>query len=621
MLRSEVLNRLLELYVEPAYLEIGVDTGATFFAISAAKKVAVDPAFKFPLPRGDSLSGNVQFYPMPSDEFFAIAPRSELFDVIFIDGLHTFEQTLRDFINATHFLKPDGVIVVDDVKPSSYYASLPNLEESVKVRTATRGKDGDWMGDVYKLVYFIDTFFQQYSFATVAENHGQMIVWRRRRPAASIADRSLEWIARAAFAQVILDEPYRIEPLSQIIKKLSSNEEAADVVSCDPQNLYSKGGYYDPKISLERLCRVPEARRPAITSIGELFPGEAVSRSLPVGITGCSAVDKKKLEDFYTDLNARFEVLPPSRLVKISKAAVWNNMLFCDIGGTYVPLYENYRWCERNLPHIKFSSAAFENSQKSKMDRSGGGYLFIGSAGSFNYGHWLIDDFPRYSALRSISGMGLAPILVLSRFNPAIDKVRENAAALNDERYDVVFVDPKVVYEFDEIYFATPVSYHPVLKSRMAIEYVRAAASTFVQNSPSGPSRLFVNRSSRWPRRITNEDEIKPVLADFGFEEIFPEHMSFDEQRQRFKHASHIAGIMGGAMANTAFSSAAAKILYLAPDGWTEPFFWDLAAVKNQAYEVIFGPAVDDGHKLFQRSFSVNPALLKERLAKMFGGQ
>lgn len=50
MLRSEVLQPLIDLSKRKRYLEIGVEGGITFQAICAEKKVAVDPIFRFDLP-------------------------------------------------------------------------------------------------------------------------------------------------------------------------------------------------------------------------------------------------------------------------------------------------------------------------------------------------------------------------------------------------------------------------------------------------------------------------------------------------------------------------------------------------------------------------------------------
>lgn len=64
------------------------------------------------------------------------------------------------------------------------------------------------MGDVFRLVFFIRDYLRDLSYATVAENHGQTVVWRQRRagviPAADVAAiAGLEYadamIAKASF--------------------------------------------------------------------------------------------------------------------------------------------------------------------------------------------------------------------------------------------------------------------------------------------------------------------------------------------------------------------------------------------------------------------------------------
>ena len=46
MRRADVSQRLVNLYREARYLEIGVCEGYTFHAVDAASKVAVDPRFE-----------------------------------------------------------------------------------------------------------------------------------------------------------------------------------------------------------------------------------------------------------------------------------------------------------------------------------------------------------------------------------------------------------------------------------------------------------------------------------------------------------------------------------------------------------------------------------------------
>ena len=201
-----MLNQILSLFEEPHYLEIGVNSGDTFFALRAHYKVAVDPAFMFAVDEAKRRDPNSNFYRVESDVYFGNCIAShERFDVIYLDGLHTVEQTLRDFCNAITFLKSGGIIVIDDVVPNSYHASLPDLKTAIIARNHARSQDASWMGDVYRLVFFIQSFFQQYRYATVAENHGQLVVWQSQRSAKEVVQKRLEDIGRAPFENVIVE--------------------------------------------------------------------------------------------------------------------------------------------------------------------------------------------------------------------------------------------------------------------------------------------------------------------------------------------------------------------------------------------------------------------------------
>jgi hypothetical protein len=216
--REAVVQSLLSLSETSEYLEIGVYAGSTFFAVEADHKVAVDPKFQFDVD-AQATPGSV-FYEVTSDEYFgSIIEPDKKFDLIFLDGLHTLEQTLRDFTNAIEYLKPNGIILIDDIMPNSYVSSLATMELATYVREFFGITDGAWMGDTYKVAFFIDTFFQQYRFCTVADNQGQLVVWKERRP--SVAERSVESVGRLQVDQLVVNySVMNTKPLSEIMKEL-----------------------------------------------------------------------------------------------------------------------------------------------------------------------------------------------------------------------------------------------------------------------------------------------------------------------------------------------------------------------------------------------------------------
>jgi SAM-dependent methyltransferase len=92
------------------YLEIGCQNNLCFDAIIATDKTGVDPA-----------SGGT--HRMTSDTFFA--QNRETFDIIFIDGLHAYEQVQRDVINALACLRVGGLVFCHDLLPNNWIEEMP----------------------------------------------------------------------------------------------------------------------------------------------------------------------------------------------------------------------------------------------------------------------------------------------------------------------------------------------------------------------------------------------------------------------------------------------------------------------------------------------------------------
>ena len=65
---------------------------------------------------------------------------SDNIDLIFLDGLHTYEQTIKDIDNSLNYLKKNGLIVIHDCLPKKIWNQIvPRLY-------------GHWNGDVWKAI-------------------------------------------------------------------------------------------------------------------------------------------------------------------------------------------------------------------------------------------------------------------------------------------------------------------------------------------------------------------------------------------------------------------------------------------------------------------------------------
>jgi hypothetical protein len=230
MTRADIVQALLNLFEAPSYLEIGVDNGYTFNKVTAQNKRAVDPVFKFQpqdVAHGDR---TIRHFSVTSDVYFESQGANWPIDVAFVDGLHTFEQTLRDLLNVQANLKAHGVIVVDDINPISYHASLPDPSEAFRVRDHQARlypqmiDDHSWMGDVYKLIFFVRDFMQSWNYACVAESRGQLVLWRQPRAAADVGTRSYAAIEATSFREVVsCQAEFRFQPMAEILAQVAAN--------------------------------------------------------------------------------------------------------------------------------------------------------------------------------------------------------------------------------------------------------------------------------------------------------------------------------------------------------------------------------------------------------------
>jgi hypothetical protein len=119
--RTFIINKLIQDNNLKSYLEIGVSNPyVNYLDIRCPKKVSVDPCQVCEYHTKESIEQFKQFidFQMTSDEFFA--QNKEKFDIIFIDGDHSYEQSLIDLNNALKIINPDGFIVLHDTCPPCY---------------------------------------------------------------------------------------------------------------------------------------------------------------------------------------------------------------------------------------------------------------------------------------------------------------------------------------------------------------------------------------------------------------------------------------------------------------------------------------------------------------------
>ena len=162
--RTELINYIILENRYKSYLEIGTaNPDVNFNMIVCDKKYSVDTG-EHVEGYSDEMTKNFQYtHKMTSDDFFI--ENEELFDVIFVDGLHTEEQCSKDIWNALTYINDGGMVIVHDTMPES-----ENM-------TGDEPRDILWQGNCWKPihrlvnmkqdVYDINTFYMDWGITII----------------------------------------------------------------------------------------------------------------------------------------------------------------------------------------------------------------------------------------------------------------------------------------------------------------------------------------------------------------------------------------------------------------------------------------------------------------------
>jgi hypothetical protein len=180
------LARFHETLAPAVYLEVGVDAGRTLsLARPPTRAFGVDPSPVAPR----TFAAPTRTFAMASDAFFA-SPRADAalagapVGLAFVDGLHLFEQALRDFVHVEKRAARDSVALFHDCLP---------LDAATASRTR---RTGFWTGDVWKLVPILRRYRPDLDVFVIPTYPTGLAVVTRLDPASTILEERLDGIVR-----------------------------------------------------------------------------------------------------------------------------------------------------------------------------------------------------------------------------------------------------------------------------------------------------------------------------------------------------------------------------------------------------------------------------------------
>ena len=186
--RVYIIQNIIDKIRAKTYLEIGVRDGECFLRIRGPRKIAVDPCIAITSRKKRKFIfrnlANIfnRYMEMTSNEFFSresLSLKNEGLDVVFIDGLHTYEQSLADVENSLQYISRNGVIVMHDCNPQSEAAAHPASTTAEGENLSVPGFAGEWNGDVWKTIVHLRSLRKDVNVIVLECDQGLGVIMKR----------------------------------------------------------------------------------------------------------------------------------------------------------------------------------------------------------------------------------------------------------------------------------------------------------------------------------------------------------------------------------------------------------------------------------------------------------
>ncbi|GBQ29575.1 hypothetical protein AA0472_3015 [Acetobacter estunensis NRIC 0472] len=302
-------------------------------------------------------------------------------------------------------------------------------------------------------------------------------------------------------------------------------------------------------------------------------------------------------------------------LVKFDDIYVVGGIIYPFLDKEITVLYEIFRPNDRPalpVPDVNFSRGIEYNYQNDNVN-----FICTSAGSASNYGHWLVDDLPRFKALDGFKGKKIN--IILQSGSELLNYVRQESIcmAFPEYEFEFIFYDGRYPIRLKDAYYVTPTTYHPIVKSSPALKYLSCLGQKMRRSNSS--KRIFLLRRPPERRALVNYNEVMASLSKYNFDLIDISGWSVKRQAEIFSGAEIVAGCMGAAMTNVVFSALGLETILFAPEGWVEPFYWDLAMARGDSYVVFYGKTLNTDVAPNDSDYEIDISSLELYLERRFG--
>jgi hypothetical protein len=170
----------------------------------------------------------------------------------------------------------------------------------------------------------------------------------------------------------------------------------------------------------------------------------------------------------------------------------------------------------------------------------------------------------------------------------------ESLKAIGIPKNQCVPFQTNEIWDLEEFWYAPPVALSGD-HERESLVWLR---SRFVAdqntNENASKSKIYITRGEHSSRRVLNEDEIRPILEEFGFRIVDTGALPLDEQISIFKNASHIISPHGAGSTNMLWAAEGSKFLEIFhPNTLDRRCYWTMSQTLGHSYSYFVGKKIN----------------------------
>jgi len=282
-------------------------------------------------------------------------------------------------------------------------------------------------------------------------------------------------------------------------------------------------------------------------------PGEEVNLS-PKSITSLADIQGKyEKEKFLEKI-----VIPEAHLLEVMDGRAWGDGINSAVMTPSGRLIHTV-----STRNSKLTAAVSQNHPIRKLEGTTA-FLSHKSAYGNNYFHWLFNDLARLHLLE-LAGIELSSIDTFV-FAHTRKKFYQNAL-------DVLGIPAsKVIQSINDPHISAarllvPSATHTVGSSKWACNFLRKHFLDSVSNvdTTNVSEKIYITRQGATYRRISNENELTPLLTEHGFEFIKLEAHSIQQQARILSRAKVVISSHGAGLTNLVFCNPGTRVIEMFP--------------------------------------------------------